>query len=121
MEVLGFEGPIMLIIMTLIVTFIDFLCFIENVFTDASFVGFLCLIVRLKLYVQWFPHVLFRKLLCYNEYVQMENRSVRKLDLKQSWSGKYNFRHFSSVFLSFSLFCFLLYIANIPDIWVCIF
>ncbi len=37
MAVLGLEGPIMLIIMTLIVTFIDFcLSFFKNLFTDAS-------------------------------------------------------------------------------------
>lgn len=35
MAVLGLEGPIMLIIMTLIVTFID-LFFFKNLFTDAS-------------------------------------------------------------------------------------
>lgn len=37
MAVLGLEGPIMLIIMTLIVTFIDFcLSFFKNLFTDTS-------------------------------------------------------------------------------------
>lgn len=41
MAVLSFEGPIMLIIMTLIVTFIDFgLSFFKNLFTDASLWGF---------------------------------------------------------------------------------
>lgn len=61
MAVLDFEGPIMLIIMTLIVTFIDFV-FSLRIFLQI-FVGVLCLTVRLELYVLQFPHVLFRKLL----------------------------------------------------------
>ncbi len=73
--------------------------------------GFLCLIVRLKLYVQRFPHVLFRKLLllrCSNG-----KQTFISWDLKQSLVWKEQFPPLLFSILSFSL-------ALVCCRWVCI-